>query len=219
MDGFQELLVMFKSPGRIHTSRHTIFCKKHTVRINSNLTPNNKTLFTLGWPPYCSKEAIEDLFSRAGHVNSVYLCMNPGQVEKSEDMREYCGFHVAYVVFSTESEAMSALNLCLTSEPIPCHTSCVGLSKWSREYMLGHPSVTSLEAAVEEGVALYDRRREEAIQKQKKAGEPDEDGWITVTRKTPKIIVSSRTHCGENPLIITVEPLMKCKKLLQWNLQ
>ncbi len=83
MDEFDRLRVAFCSPTGA-SSTHTIYCKTHRVRVNSNHTPNDRTLFTLGWPPYCSKVAIKELFSRAGHVSEVFLQASPGAVENSK---------------------------------------------------------------------------------------------------------------------------------------
>ena len=82
MEGFECLRVAFCSPSGT-SSTHTIYCKTHRVRVNSDLTPNDRTLFTLGWPPYCTKATIKELFSRAGHVTKVFLQASPGAVENS----------------------------------------------------------------------------------------------------------------------------------------
>ena len=82
MDEFDRLRVAFCSPIGA-SSTHTVYCKTHRVRVNSDLTPNDRTIFTLGWPPYCSKEAIKELFSRAGHVSEVFLQASPGAVENN----------------------------------------------------------------------------------------------------------------------------------------
>ena len=80
MDEFECFRVAFCSPTGA-SSTHTIYCKTHRVRVNSDLTPNDRTLFTLGWPPYCGISAIKELFSRAGHVTKVFLQANPGAVQ------------------------------------------------------------------------------------------------------------------------------------------
>ena len=81
MDGFSSLRVQFTSTTGEASSTHYIYCKLHRVRENSEITPNDKTLFTLGWPPYCTKLAITELFSRAGQVVDTYLQASPGGVD------------------------------------------------------------------------------------------------------------------------------------------
>lgn len=190
MDDYHRLSVIFSSAsGR--SSTHIIYCKQHSVRQNSEVTPNLKTLFTLGWPPYCYPETVEGLFSRAGTVKKVFLQENPGSVETKLQAKQVAGFSVGYVVFTSEKDLDNALKLCHSSDPIPCALSRCGLAKWSSEYMQDRLRVGLLEEMAEVGVACYDKQREEAeLARKKKAGVPDEDGWITVTRKTPRISVS-----------------------------
>ena len=192
MDGFELLPVAFSSPsGRV--SKHSIYCKKHMLREDSQLTPNARTLFSLGWPPYVTPSLIEDLFSRAGHVTAVYLQASPGSVDPDNDS-QLSGFAVGYVVFASEKDADSAVNLAKKSvgDPILCPLppECVGVRKWAWQYMQGRPSAASLERGAEVGVALYDRQQEAELKERKEGGVADEDGWIKVTRKTPKFVVS-----------------------------
>ncbi len=182
--------MVFSSAGG-QSSTHTIYCKQHAVRQNSEVTPNLKTLFTLGWPPYCSPETVEALFSRVGTVKKVFLQENPGSVETKIQETRVASFSVGYVVFSSEKDLENALKLCHNSDPIPCTLSHCGLSRWTTEYMQDRLRVGLLEEMAEVGVACYDKQHEEAeLARKKKAGVPDEDGWITVTRKTPRISVS-----------------------------
>lgn len=198
MEDFQVLSVIFsteKTSGDA-SPLHRLFCKKHAVRQNSQLTPNDRTLFTLGWPPYTTTQAVEELFSRAGHVTSVYLQSSPGPVDPKNSNSDAKGFKVGYVVFSRSSEVTAALCLCSTdhsslSTPISCTVPATGVQKWAREYLLSRPTAASLEKAAEVGVALYDRQQEEAAQARERAGQPDEEGWVTVTRKTPRPVVSN----------------------------
>ena len=84
MDGFGTLQVEFTSPSG-SSSTHSIYCKLHRVRQSSDLTPNDRTLFTLGWPPYCDKNTIDELFSRVGRVEETYLQSSPGPVNAKTD--------------------------------------------------------------------------------------------------------------------------------------
>ncbi len=83
MDGFARLLVTFSSPGG-HSSTHTIYCKAHSLKKTSEHTPNGRTLFTLGWPPYVTKRCLEEVFSRAGHVSHVILQLRGALMEDTE---------------------------------------------------------------------------------------------------------------------------------------
>ena len=182
MEDFRELRVCFSTPGG-SSSVHTVYCKRHAVRQNDALTPNGLTLFTLGWPPYCTSTCVEELFSRVGEVKSVYLQPSPGPAREEEGR----GFRVGYVVFSSSEEVGGALNLCSASEPAPCpiHRP-VGLAKWCAEYASVRTSVEVLEAHVEALVKEYDSRKEEERVERKRAREPDEEGWVTVVRRRPR---------------------------------
>ena len=104
MDGFSTLRVQFTSPLGAINSTHSIYCKVHRVRHSSNLTPNDRTLFTVGWPPYCTKRVVEELFSRAGHVIDCFLQPNAGVVVEENakvDRPNLPGrFQVMYISFS-----------------------------------------------------------------------------------------------------------------------
>lgn len=96
---------------------------------------------------------------------------------------------MGYIVFSSREEATGALNLCSAVEPIPCRVGPVGLDKWCREYMAERPEVDGMEGAVERCVGQYDLRKVEEKKRRKRLSEPDQEGWITVVRKAPRLQV------------------------------
>ena len=189
MEAYSRLHVSFSSKAS-HSSVHTIYCKKHSVRQNSDVTPNLRTLFSLGWPPYCCPGDVESIFSRVGSIEKVFLMANPGSVDTKVVGTRVNTFCVGYVVFRAESDLDLALKLSSNSEVIPCPLSQVGLSKWMSQYMEERPKLSLLEDMAEVGVSCYDRQQEKVKLSRKRANVPDEDGWITVTKKNPKIDVS-----------------------------
>lgn len=190
MDDYTRLIVTFSTSAG-HLSSHTIYCKKHTVRQNSDVTPNLRTMFSLGWPPYCSSEDVESVFSRAGGVENVFLSESAGSVDSSSSIRRIQTFCVGYVVFVSEKDLENALKLSSSKEAVTCSLSRVGLLRWTAEYMEERVEARLLEEVAEVGMACYDRQQEEAeLARLKKANVPDEDGWITVSRKNPRISVS-----------------------------
>lgn len=186
MNGFEKLPVCFTNPGGAQ-STHIIFCKRHTVRQASEKTPNGLTLFTLGWPPYSRSEMVQDLFSRVGLVSAVYMCDRPGHLEESEqgDASQSGRGGVGYVVFSSADEVDGALKMCNVKEPVvcACNQGSCGLQKWCEEYAKERRSLSSLEALVEQVVKRYELKKKEDKDERTKTGEPDEEGWVTVTRK------------------------------------
>lgn len=96
MEQYRTLRVEFGCPGGA-AATHSIYCKIHHVRQNSDITPNGRTLFTIGWPPYANKESIKELYSRVGQVENAYLQSNPGAVDvctKADQSAHKRGFQV-----------------------------------------------------------------------------------------------------------------------------
>lgn len=128
MEGFSCLGARFSTAGDSSTV-HTIYCRPHHVRQNSAVTPNGRTLFTLGWPPYASADDVREMFATVGHVSHVYLQCQPGPVEK-EEAKDVKGFQTGYVVFAGEEGVTAALDLCSVEEPVTCAVENVSLRKW-----------------------------------------------------------------------------------------
>ncbi len=97
MEEFSAFSVKFTSPGS-HCS-HNIFYKAHSLKKTSERTPNGRTLFTLGWPPFVRKHCIEKIFARVGHVTDVILQLRGGSVEANNCITR--GFKVSNVVLCT----------------------------------------------------------------------------------------------------------------------
>lgn len=187
----KELKVRFFS-GAI-SSTHTIFLKQHSVRKSSSLVPSGKSILSLGWPPYCPKESIAELFSRVGQVLSVNIRDQPGSIEIEQSTAPTGRFHVAYVTFSSASEVFKAMQLSSSAAPLPCGIGATGMSKWAAQYKLRYPDPAVVSAEVGEKIAAYDRDKEATKALLKKGvTEPDADGWITVTRKNYSKIHQSK---------------------------
>ena len=86
---------------------------------------------------------------------------------------------------SSVDEACAALKLCEADSALPCslNPTDTGLKKWSFSYARERQSVTSLEGDAVGVVSSYDRQQYKERMREKRHGQPDEDGWITVTRK------------------------------------
>ena len=80
----------------------------------------------------------------------------------------------------------SALKLCASGVPIPCTTRDTGLRRWCKQYEDSRPNVEYLESSVAKVMAEYDKRVEDSKKEREKASQPDEEGWVTVTKKTHK---------------------------------
>ena len=86
---------------------------------------------------------------------------------------------------SSVVEASAALRLCEADTALPCSlcSTDLGLNKWTHRYAKQRRTMTSLEGDAVGVVNSYDRRQNKERMMEKRRGQPDEDGWITVTRK------------------------------------
>lgn len=190
IDGFTPIKIKFESANSA-CSVHTIFCKVHVIRQEHSKVPNHKTLFSLGWPPYCNDQCIKELFSQAGEVNFVQLQDKVGFDEHSVATVER-GFKVAYIVFDSNETVAGALQLGRKRTPLLCKVGPTGLAKWCSDYSKSRTTVTSIEAQVTDVMVDYDKRKEDSEKKKQRLQKPDKDGWITITRKNPKPIQGKR---------------------------
>lgn len=162
------------------------------IRQEHPKAPNHRTLFTLGWPAYCDSECVKDLFSRAGEVEFVQLQTKVGFDEDAEIAQ--AGFKVAYIVFDNAESASEALQLGGRKKSILCKVKSTGLAKWCSDYAEERKPVKLIESTVAEFMADYDTRKLEDEETKKGLQEPDDDGWVTVTRKNPKPIAQGKRH-------------------------
>lgn len=159
------------------------------MRQNDGSLPSGRTLFAIGIPPLCTEEALKNIFAVNGEVTQVYLRKRPGPC--LADKEELChsrvkGFKVGYVVFKEPSALESALKMdpsvsrFLSTQNCPITT---GMKKWIEDYRSKWPDPTSLQNEIDDYMMKFDehtaKKQEEAAAKR---GEPDEEGWITVSR-------------------------------------
>ncbi|NXN10144.1 RRP7A protein, partial [Indicator maculatus] len=193
--GYTALAVKF---GERQRSPHCLLVKEHQVREGAGTThPARRTLFVLNVPPYCSRDSLVRLFSRCGHVQSVYICDKPELGEKKDkstskffNRKTVKGFHVAYVVFRKPAavQAVKALAqegpLLISTESHPVKT---GISKWIASYAASVVDPEELKAEVDAYMQAYDKKiAEEEAKAAQEEGVPDEEGWVKVTRKGRK---------------------------------
>lgn len=175
---------------------HYVFAKEHTVREVCHLKPPDKTIFIVGVPPFATEEMFSEMFSQFGKVKSVYFHSNPDPgtplVNDStyfNDYPEIKGYRVAYVVFEKSSSVEMVMNiepeekLILMAEE---STVPFGLPKWCKDYNNRLINPEEIQKEIDEYMAKYDKIVEEEESRLKEAAEPDEEGWITVTKKARK---------------------------------
>lgn len=168
------------------TSFHAIYCKKHALRKNSSKTPNDRTLFTIGWPPYCTENDIEQFFYTQMEltVENVYLRKSPGNIEEMNEEGANSERHdFGYIVFKTIDDLKNVLTACGTRNVFICVIKTTGLSLWAKQYKAERPSINVLSARAQKQIEKYDTKTEEERKRRKILSEPDEEGWVTVAKK------------------------------------
>ncbi|XP_042323705.1 ribosomal RNA-processing protein 7 homolog A isoform X1 [Sceloporus undulatus] len=190
--GFTAIPVKFSEK---HQSPHYLYVKEHKVREDKDRNrPQNRTLFVLNVPPYCTEECLSRLFSGFCSVQSVEMCEKPMLGEKTEPVKTKffgaktpSGFRVAYVVFKSPAGVQAAKSLS-TEEPLllssNSHPVKTGIQKWIAKYAASIVNPTELKTEVDAFMQTYDQKiAKEEAKAEKEDGVPDEEGWVKVTRK------------------------------------
>lgn len=170
-------------------SYHYLYYKKHETRDKDESKPQDKTLFVVNIPPYCTKRALKHIFRSCGSVQNVDIVKHPGaQTEETTSLvlppDTVKGFKVGFVVFKKLSSLDAALNLDSSTVKVlstPKHPVVTGMKKWVQEYQMQYPDASRLQAEVNEFMANYDAKKEQLDKEAAEArNQPDEEGWITV---------------------------------------
>ncbi|KAL1128848.1 hypothetical protein AAG570_013382, partial [Ranatra chinensis] len=203
-------------------SEHYLYLKAHSVRDKCEEKPPERTLFIIGVPPYACEESLKRAFSICGKINTVYIHLKPTSSLPSKnssdifkDFPDIKGFKVAYVVFETSNSLKSALSLDLSTTLILStdeNPVRQGILKWCQEYNKRAVNVQSMMGEINLYMEDYDRKIEEEETRMKQALEPDEEGWITVTKKGRKPGFARKESLGKK--IMAKEKLKRSKKQL-----
>uniref|UniRef100_T1JBL4 RRM domain-containing protein n=1 Tax=Strigamia maritima TaxID=126957 RepID=T1JBL4_STRMM len=191
--GYRVLPVKFSE--QFATCRAMYF-KQHLVRDPHPLKPVDQTLIVLNVPPYCNEQCLKRIFSIVGQVKSIYFHEKPTSGVNEETNSNFFeshtiqGYKVAYVVFDQPKSVKKALKMKFKT---PCMLSTkdepltVGVEKWSIEYANSFPKIDKLQAEIDEFMKDYETtiQKEKEIEK-KKADEPDDEGWVTVSSRGKK---------------------------------
>uniref|UniRef100_UPI00398E896F ribosomal RNA-processing protein 7 homolog A n=1 Tax=Pristiophorus japonicus TaxID=55135 RepID=UPI00398E896F len=179
---------------RSRATRH-LYVKEHRVREGAGgARPQDRTLFVLNLPPYCTEECVRRLFSQCGPVTSVELQEKPGPGTKPETQKSKFfqgqsvqGFRVAYVVFKRPSGLKCARSLNPQDPWVLSpreHPIATGLQKWIRDYCSSITDPGQLQSDIDQFMQQHDQRVAEVeALAEAEDGVPDEDGWVKVTRK------------------------------------
>ncbi|XP_014260979.1 ribosomal RNA-processing protein 7 homolog A isoform X1 [Cimex lectularius] len=170
---------------------HHVLMKEHSVRETCSKKPPKRTLFILGTPPFVTEEAYKNAFSPFGSVEEVFFQQSPSsmfiQENESQFFKDYNaveGFKVAYVVFQDPkglSKALLSSNVLILSKPES--SILTGITKWCRQYNKQFINHEDLQNEIDSYMKKYDQDVAEQERREKEEMQPDEDGWIKVTKK------------------------------------
>merc|ERR1712001_171026 len=103
------------------------------------------------------------------------------------------GFQFGYIVFEKPSAMNKALKEMDLSQPYIISTEekpvVTGIRKWKRMHNNGiipDEDLETLKKSIEDFVHEMDGKREETKSKAEEEAEPDDDGWVTISRKSKK---------------------------------
>lgn len=190
-NGFKPLLVKFSDT---YGTPHSFFIKQHKIREESDDKPSDLTLFVCNVPPYYNEKSLKCLFQTCGPVKSVYFAEinSPTIVSSSvkkfsifDTPTEILGYKVAYVVFQSFNSLQKALSW-EPSEPISLSNKfsvVTGLKKWCQKYNSSFVDSSQMQKEIDKSIAKYDKELSKSERLAKKSAEPNDEGWVTVTKK------------------------------------
>jgi len=182
-------------------SCHQLFFKPHNVRVDELLKPRDRTLFCANIPPWATSEAIKRIFQANGPVEQVYFqtapSVGPPTLPGDEIFREEvdpyrvgCGFKFGYIVFERTQGVKNAMNKMDLSKVVVASTVenpiIVGVKRWAMEYNELWRKEDEVKESIESFMLEHDKKVAEEKKAGEEMGEPDEDGWVTVSRQDKK---------------------------------
>lgn len=188
----QELKVKFSASSNVIRS---LYLKEHSIRKKLSHDGESKpTLLVLNVPPYCDNKTMKMLFRSCGNISSIHRQKKPGNINDSSDYTgifpglAVTGYHACYLTFEKRSSITQALKLTESTEVVCLSTDeyqppC-GMKKWCLDYLKSWPNKNLMQKEIDKYMEAYDKKVEEQ-EKMEAANEgvPDDDGWVTVTKK------------------------------------
>jgi len=182
-------------------SAHHLFFKPHNVRIDEPLKPRDRTLFCANIPPWASTKCIKRIFQANGPIENVYFQSSPsvGPPTLPDDpifkdsVNPYnigCGFKFGYIVFERPigvKNSMSKMDLKKVAvASTPDNPIVTGVKLWAVGYNDQWKKEEAITSSIESFMANYDKDVANAKKVDEEMAEPDDDGWVTVTRQDKK---------------------------------
>jgi len=198
-EGFRVLVLKFSAE---HNHGHQLFFKPHTVRAEEPLKPRDRTLFLANIPPWATVQAITRIFQRNGPIEAVYFqhepsvgapplpSLDPHFSDPTSPYNFASGFKFGYIVYKMPQGVRNAMTKMEIEEPAVASTKeqpiLTGVKRWTREYNSKFVEEDKLMKDVTCYMEEYDKKVAEARLMDEGLSQPDEEGWVTVTKKQEK---------------------------------
>jgi len=174
------------------TATHQFFVKAHKARQSNPKKPSGRTLFVINVPPFISKKNLTQLFSPFGKVLDVHIQQTPstGIPELPDpNFPTYkdlvLGHKVAYLVFKDMKSVAEIMEVDPDEiEPLVIRTALhCGLRSWIADYNSQIVDSQTLETSVKTFMGTFEKEELKRKEEEKNAGEPDDEGWVKISRK------------------------------------
>lgn len=197
---------------------HHVQFKAHNVRVEEETKPRERTLFVANLPPWVTVDAVKRIFQTNGTILSVFFQLQPsvGPPELVKPSREVLfppdifsdpyslesGFKYAYVVFEKNVGVRNALTkmdlkreylVSLESQPVE-----TGVVRWNSQYNSSVVDVSKISTEINTFMKNYDENLALQKTKEEELEEPDDEGWITVTKPEKNKAKVLSTEEGSN---------------------
>ena len=199
---YEDFRVMVLKFSADHQHGHQLFFKPHNVRAEEPLKPRDRTLFLANIPPWATVKAITRIFQKNGPVEAVYFqhepSVGPPPLPDTDSLFQdptspynfATGFRFGYVVYKMPQGVRNAMTKMDILEPAVASTKeqpiVTGVKRWAQEYNNKFVEEEKLLEDVKSYMEDYDKKVAEAKLIDEGLSQPDEDGWVTVTKKQEK---------------------------------
>ncbi|KAK6170659.1 hypothetical protein SNE40_018997 [Patella caerulea] len=212
ISGFSVVPIKFEENSQ---ASHILYFKEHALHRDDS-KPKGRSLFIANIPPYCTKEALERIFSEFGIVQST--CFSEDEPQKSTrnknsnkstsiyftdatSVEKKKCFRMGYIIYKDKSSIKKALSspyekpFIISTKSNPVLT---GMPKWQKEYKVETVNANELQDEIDQYMESYDNKLNQQLEEEKdKEGVADDEGWVTVTKHgkmkpTPRTAVNQK---------------------------
>ncbi|EAT48875.1 AAEL000115-PA [Aedes aegypti] len=169
------------------TACHQVLIKENVSKAIHKSKPAGRTLFVLNVPPYATPESLQTAFSITGKVDHVILQEKPAEEHAIQNDQSENRFKVAYVVYQQPSSIKKLLRMQKLNALNADGQLLTGIEKWTKAYQERIPDPVLMQQEIDAYMVNYDRQV--AQEKTQQETEPDDEGWVTVTKSNANTFV------------------------------